>query len=350
MGNRGAGMNGNLPRASETHILIVCAVLLLIGGIFIGLAYSSETPVTKVGEITEDMSFSHIKIVGKVSDFPSYTTDKYELRSTIRFPLNDGTGTISVKLADTVTDVLLKTGNVPGYGQTVEVEGKLSVSEYSKSLTVINPQFLKILTKEEDYEELTDLSLLNSVASEGKLVKVTGKVKSFSNLGFAYSFNVTDGNGEVNVFFQKTFAMVFPQNFYELKGANLTVKGALKWYAQRNYWELLPTTWLDIKILNTAVEKYNSTAISDLLSNPTSNLNKLFRLENVTVVSVGQYNLTVSDGNYSLMVYSTTSISYWGDIKEGAIVVVQGKFVQYGSIYELKVGDNFSDYIMEVIA
>ncbi|MEM4294060.1 MAG: hypothetical protein QXJ27_07855 [Thermoplasmata archaeon] len=342
-------MNGNLPRASEAHILIVCAVLLLIGGIFLGLAYSSETPVTKVGEITEDMSFSHIRIVGKVSDFPSYTTDRYELRSTIKFPLNDGTGTISVKLADAVTDAVLKTGNVPGYGQMIEVEGKLSVSEYSKSLTVINPQFLKILTKEEDYEELTDLSLLSIVASEGKLVKVTGKVKSFANLGFAWSFNVTDGKGEINVFFQKTFGMICPQNFYELKGANLTVKGALKWYAQKSYWELLPTTWLDIKILNTSVERYNSTTISGLLANPASNLNKFFRLENVTVISVGQYNLTVSDGNYSLLVYSTIPINSWGDIRAGAMVVVQGKFVQYGHIYELKVGENFSDYILEVI-
>ncbi|MCX8173949.1 MAG: hypothetical protein N3F63_05015 [Thermoplasmata archaeon] len=342
-------MNGSLPKLSETHILVVCVVLLILGGVFLGLAYSSETPVTKVGEITEDMSFSHIRVIGKVSDFPSYTTDKYEQRSTIRFPLNDGSGTISVKLSDVVTDEVMKSGNVPGYGQTVEIEGKLSVSEYSKSVTVINPQFLKILTKERDYEELADLSLLNSVASEGKLVKVSGKVKSFANLGFAYSFNVTDGRGEVNVFFQKTFAMVFPQNFYELKGANLTVKGALKWYAQKNYWELLPTTWLDIKILNTTVEKYNSTTISTLLSNPATNLNKLFRLENVVVISVGQYNMTVSDGNNSLFVYSTTQISYWGNIKEGTKVILQGKFVQYGGIYELKVGDNFSDYILEVI-
>ncbi|MGC9061113.1 MAG: hypothetical protein ACP5JR_07795, partial [Thermoplasmata archaeon] len=259
-------MNGTLPRFSEKHVFVVCAVLLLLGAVFVALAYTSETPVTKIGEITEEMSFSHIKVRGRVSDFPSYTTDKYEQRSTIKFPVNDGTGTITVKLVDAVTDTLLKTGEIPGYGQTVEIEGKLSVSEYSKSLSVLNPLFVKILTKEEDYENISDLSMLNSIATESKLVKVSGSVKSFSNLGFAYSMNITDGKGEVNVFFQTTFAFISSQNPYELKGANVTVRGALKWYAQKNYWEILPTTWKDIQIWNTSVIKYNLTTITQLLS------------------------------------------------------------------------------------
>jgi len=335
----------NLPKASESHILIVCLILVIIGSAFLWLAYSSETPVMKIDEITEDLSFSHIRVVGKVADFPSYTTDKYEQRSTIKFPLNDGTGTLSVKLSDSVTDALLKNGNIPGYGQTVEVEGKLSVSEYSKSITVLRPEFLKILTKEEDYMPV-DLSLLPSIASEGKLVKITGSVKSFVNLGFAYSFNVTDGNGEVNVFFQTTFASIQPKNFYELKGANVSVRGALKYYAQKNYWEVLPTTWLDITIHSTKVERYALVSISELLTNPSAYLNKNYRLENVSVLALGQYNMTVTDGDYTLLIYSTTAMSYWGNLKPGMAVIIQGKFVQSGSTYVLKVGDNFSDYIL----
>jgi DNA/RNA endonuclease YhcR with UshA esterase domain len=341
-------MNGKLPEVTEKHLLVACVVIVLIGTVFIWLAYTSETTLTKIGDISEDMSFSHIKVRGKVSDFPSYSTDKYEQRTTIKFPINDGTGTMNVKLSDVVSDALLKAGTIPAYGQEVELEGKVSVSEYSKTLTVINPAYVKILTKEDDYV-LTNISLVPAVASEGKLIKVSGTVKSLSYLGFAYSFNVTDGYGEVNVFFQTTFANINAKNPYELKGANVTVKGALKWYAQKSYWEIMPTTWNDIEILSTPVERYALRSIGELLGAPGTYLNTSCRIENVSIAFIGTSNLTVTDGTNYLNIYSTVSITSWGNFKVGDKLLIQGKFTKYGDAYEIKVeSSNPSHYILEV--
>ena len=241
-------------RRIKNIVFVIAAVVLLIIGIFYVLfaIYSIETPVSSIGALTEDSDQLHVRVQGIVDDIPYYSQDKYETSLQLKFYVNDTTGRLAVKVNEYSTKKLIENKMVPGLGLRVDVEGKFRFST-SPYILVTNPDFVKIPEPHYTPVNISELSKDKNGTkfSYATLVEVSGVVSSATELkDFAVIIDVRSGDSKVTIFVPDAVIKLSGRDNYTppAKNLNVTVKGALEWYAEKSYWEIIPRLVTDIEI------------------------------------------------------------------------------------------------------
>jgi|GEM_PF-6734524 len=102
--------------------LVLGVVALLI---MWGIATTMEASVVKIGDIQRQNNMGIVKIIGMVNDAPRYYEREYGEIGTISFTVDDGTGIAQIRTYDTAATRMKQLGNIPAYGDNVELTGQV---------------------------------------------------------------------------------------------------------------------------------------------------------------------------------------------------------------------------------
>jgi len=347
-------------RVKEKTLVLMATFLVVIGGLLFVVAEMTQEPQPRtIASLGMDDMYDHVRIVGTVVSEPRFYPEKYDPQSgIIKFRVNDTTGELNVKLEKPVTKDVIKNNRVPGVGDIIDVRGTLYVGEGWMQITCITPEFLKV--KERDYQHMTIKQIKNSGRGdlrEYALVEVTGNITDVRDLGFAVSFRLTDAWGNyVTVFVRDTIIeLTSPTGKLDqvYNGVYATVKGALVWYSRygssSGYWEIVPTSAETIISHGPPPKmEYPHYTLEDLMKNPEENEGLLVKVTDLLVSDIQDYTFTIYDpsSGYNLTVYAEYGANITGNISIGAIVDIQGVFMKYYDMWELKVRAAGSDYIL----
>jgi len=357
-------------RISEKLMVVLALLLFVVGAVLIAAAAQvAEEPVRVISELTIDDAFAHVRLKGIVTDTPRYYPEPYDTtgtRGTIRFYLNDSTGQVLVKTAIPVTEDLINNSRVPALGDNVDVQGTLYVGDENfLSMNVITPKFFRIAPRVYTPMTIGDIDGADrSELPEYTKVEVTGTVGYVNALSWAFMFTLEDGQGsEVTVFMSFDIATMtnngnLPENVY--MDNTLTVRGALLWYDSNNDaydgWEIIPPSVAAVQSNGTAAGEtalYQTRTIDELMTQPDLYDNSLTKIIQCTVYSVSSNNefmVTDVTSVANLTIFVETGVEMDGleagqELKQGDVVNVQGKFINYNGIWEIKVRRNSQDFV-----
>jgi len=385
-------------RVKETTIVKVSTVVFaLLTVFFFVVAALWSTGVTKVEDINEENNFSILKIKGTVIDTPDYYPNAYDDSGTMRIWLNDTSGEIQVYFDEITTKTLIKNGEIPELGDTVEVMGRVSYSKDSDTMKIADIGISKrglsvsIDTAGNDEEVLpyrslsveneNNLEILKNVYTrllipdiagkgkdtyeDGKKVLVNGTVVSdLTNYSTAYVLTICDvSSGEkLIVYVPKDIVELSGIELYSeddviynmLAGSEVSILGSLTYYesaygSQYSKWELIPSSLGKAKKVSGRYcfeigKEGSGFSVDMLMSNP-----DIYKGEDVLIQGARLTEIDGKDyiedvgGQQQLLLFCYSGI---GDIPSGAIVDVKGEFTNYQGTWEIKIYE--SEDIQEV--
>ncbi len=311
-------------RVRVKSIYVAALVLLIIGASYGVLAYyGSEIPVTKIRDLGLKDNYNFIRIKGVVDGYPWVYENEYQVTS-FRFKVNDGTGSITVKLYSGAIERMMALGNVPEMGDTVDIKGTYLYS--SNSIVVNNPEYMVV--EKGDYREIS-LDELSSAPpwafTQGEKVVVRGNITGVS--GYSFGF-ICPMDEKVDI--------LIPRAFYSLKILNLSDMGSsvISLYGSLEFYRPIQPSpsyqVVDLPYLLNHTEEFNGTQIRITWAQV------LFKDEDSRTIEVE------SNGS-RINVYVRRGVRYYDP---GEYVEIQGKFIKYNGSWEISVSDSY-DYVSE---
>lgn len=356
-----------VTRVTERQLVSVACALLFIGMFFLAAAsVYSETRISTVDSLRESDNFRQIRVVGKVVDLVDYYPEKYDDTGTIRLLVDDGTGEINIRLVPSVSRHFIESGNVPGFGDTVDCEGALFVGDGGyMQIKVRDRNLFRILDVVPRNVTMADLVPADRNAFEvGDKVIIDGQIQGKYHLeGFAWILDLGDAEG-------RSVSLFVPESVTALSGeldlgslylSQVRVTGGLEWYDSGQSWEVIPSSIRDIRVLSPySGDSYVTLKAAEFLANASAYQNKFVQLDNVTVEwRYADYLFSVSDsttyGEISVFVDYDANAS--SGIDEGDLMHVRGWVTFYDENkngvpdegeWEIKVRALSSDYALRV--
>ncbi len=311
-------------RVKIKTIYVIALSLIILASAYGVLAYfGGEIPVTKIKDLGLTDNYNFIRIHGKIVGYPWVYENDYKVTS-FRFKVDDGTGTITVKLYGNVIKRMVEEGKIPAMGDVVDIKGTYMYN--SNSLVLNDVDYLII---EKPKSRAISIRNITSAApweySTGERVNVAGNITSVREFSFGFICSLDD-----------EFDVVIPRAYYSLNVLNLSalasgyvrIYGALQWYQPK-----APT------------DTYRTLSISQLVSSPERYNGTYVHIPWATVVSRNLENSTIYvESNGSIVrVYVRYGIKYYAP---GDHVEIQGRFVNYRGIWEISVTRK-SDFVSE---
>lgn len=379
-------------RVSEATIVKVSTVVFTIFTVFFFvLAVFWSADITKVEDIDEARNFEILRIKGTVIDSPDYYPNEYDDSGTMRVWINDTTGEIQIYFDEITTELLIESGEIPGLGDTVEAMGRVSYSKDSdtmkvsditisgdgisvsidtsgedaeiwayRSMSVENENNFEILGNNYQVVPISDIEGKGKNAfEERKKVLISGTVvSSVTNYDTAYQFTICD---ESSPGLEKLIVYV-PKDIVELSGVELesqedltynllagsrvSILGSMTYYESAygpmySKWELIPTSVGKAKQISGRYcfeieDEGTGFSVENLLSNP-----EIYEGEDVVIHSAvfierdGKTFIKDVGGTNELMVFCYDPL----DIADGAIVDLEGEFLDWEGTWEIKIYD-----------
>ncbi len=113
--------NPTIVRVKWGSLVLAVVALLIMWGI----STTMDATLIKVGDIQRQNNMGIVRIIGMVNDAPRYYERNYGDVGTISFVVDDGTGVAQIRTYDTAASRMRELGNVPAYGDTVELTGQV---------------------------------------------------------------------------------------------------------------------------------------------------------------------------------------------------------------------------------
>lgn len=183
--------------------LKVLSIILAVAGLALILiaAQSAQAPLAKVGDVYGNylMNYAVVRVEGNVSEVPSVSESGGKL--SIIFSVNDGTGSLDVRVYSPVAERMIREGKIPMPGDRVEAEVQLRVRE-TYTYGILNYLGgLKFIGKAYSPNPERVSSLDKSLSH--RYVMVEGMVEDSREVSRGLLFDVDTGGGKVTVLLPK---------------------------------------------------------------------------------------------------------------------------------------------------
>lgn len=224
---------GNKPRRKvDLRALALLSLALSVAGlvIIVALGQTASAPLAKISDVYGNflMNYATVRLQGKVSSMPY--VDNSTGRLTIRFEINDGTGSILLYIYQPVSITVLRQGKIPLPGDYVETEAQIRVRE-TFTYGIIQAADVLHVSKIEG-EPLAVNKLSPSMAET--LVRVMGVLKSSRVVGSGILLYIDTGEDTVDVLVPNFIQFVDPQKYADilaaLPGSVVEVRGIVYLY------------------------------------------------------------------------------------------------------------------------
>ncbi len=224
---------GSKPRKKiDLRVLALLSLALSIAGlaIIVALGQTASAPLAQISDVYGNflMNYATVRLQGKVVSMPY--VDNSTGRLTIRFEINDGTGSILLYIYQPVSITVLKQGKIPLPGDFVETEAQIRVRE-TFTYGIIQAADVLHISKIEG-EPLTVSKLSPSMAET--LVKVEGILKSSRVVGSGILLYIDTGEDTVDILVPNFIQFIDPQKYADilatLPGSVVEVKGVVYLY------------------------------------------------------------------------------------------------------------------------
>ncbi len=305
-------------------IYIIALSLIIIGSTYAVLAYTGgEVPITKIKDLGLTDNYNFIRLHGVVDSYPWVYENDYEVTS-FRFKLNDGTGTITIKLYSTVIKKMLEYNKIPEMGDIVDIKGTYLYS--SNSLVLNNIDYLTIEKREGT--EMKVERIVNAPPWElknGERVYVDGNITSVREYSFGFICSIDE-----------KLDLLIPRAYYSLNVLNISSLGSgyARIYGSLEFYRPIEPS-----------SSYEVVNLPEIMDNPEKYNGSSIRIPWAQVVEKNEEAKTIrvySNGSY-VDVYVRGGVRYY---YEGDYVEIQGKFINYRGVWEISVSRS-NDFVSE---
>ncbi len=311
-------------RVKIRTIYIIAISLVVLASTYGVLAYyGGEVPITKIKDLGLTDNYNFIRLHGKVDGYPWVYENDYKVTS-FRFKLDDGTGTVTIKLYGDVIKRMVNAHKIPAMGDTVDIKGTYMYS--SNSLILNNIDYLTI-----ERPEHKEVSLKNIVEAapwdykNGEKVYVNGNITSIREFSFGFVCTIDE-----------KFDILIPRAYYSLNVINMSEMGSsyVQFYGALQFYQPKQPS-----------DTYRVVNLPDLLSNAESYNGTFIRVPWAKVVDRNLLTKTIivySNGS-EIPVYVRNGVKYY---TPGDHVEIQGRFVNYKGTWEISVSHR-NDFVSE---
>ena len=307
MGGNGSDSNGKEKRLyyhglKETKrmnvsLLKYISVLISVLGVALMLifAQAAEAPAVKISDAYGNymMNYAVVKVTGTVVSVPRVSESGGKL--SLSFSVNDGTGTLDVRVYDPLASEMLKEGKLPFPGDNVSLEVQLKVREtytygilqylgglkFISRMNTSTPEHVRSLTKD-----------LN-----GRFVALGGVVSEVRNVSSGVLMTVDTGEDRVTVLVPAV--LLLSNNFTVERGDMFHGSGLV--YLYHGSPELIVRSLGDVEI--ESASEAPEVSFGEVPTLVGSMVSVEGRLETISYES-GLYAVTLSNGSASLTVLS----------------------------------------------
>ena len=305
-------------------IYIVALSLIIIGSTYAVLAYTGgEIPITKIRDLGLTDNYNFIRLHGVVDGYPWVYENDYEVTS-FRFKLNDGTGTITVKLYSNMIKRMLEYHKIPEMGDVVDIKGTYLYS--SNSIVLNNIDYLTI--EKPTSRGMDTKHIVNSAPwdlKDGERIYVDGNITSVREYSFGFICSIDE-----------KLDLLIPRAYYSLDILNLSSLGSgfVRIYGSLQFYRPIEPS-----------SSYSVVDVPELVNNPEKYNGSYVRVPWAQVIQKDEDAKTIkvySNGSY-ISVYVRDGVRYYD---EGDYVEIQGKFVNYHGVWEISVSGG-NDFVSE---
>ena len=394
-------------RVKETTLIKYSMIFIVLAVVYFIIAATMEPGITDIEDVKEGDKYSLMRFKGTVVETPKYYPVKYEEFGTMKLVINDTTAEMTVYFDSSTTKYLIESGNVPAFGDEVDVMGSVSyrkmhatmVDDYTiskngfgfyltdvvksqeprRSVSVSTEDNIEIAKNEYKKMKFSSVNELNITRDKYKKVMASGTVVSeITNFSSAYQFTIGDlvSGDKILVYIPKDVIELSGIELYSeddpvqnlTPGSEITILGALEYYKSDydtkdttySKWELIPTSLGRKKKISGRYcfeigKKGPGFSVDMLLSNPDVYKDEQVKLEGVTL-DKEDYDLCLkgSSSDEPIILYIPNyfkndhpDLLY--DYEDGDTVDIKGQFIYYeeGNKWEIKLSKDYH-YIREV--
>ncbi len=311
-------------RVKIRTIYVIAISLAIIASAYGVLAYyGGEVPVTKIKDLGLTDNYNFIRLHGKVDGYPWVYENDYEVTS-FRFKLNDGTGTVTIKLYGDVIKRMVEMKKIPAMGDTVDIKGTYMYS--SNSLILNNIDYLKI--ERPEHRSIRIDEVINAAPwyyKNGEDVFVDGNITSVREFSFGFICTIDE-----------KFDVLIPRAYYSLGIMNMSDIGSsyVQFYGALQFYQPLQPS-----------DTYKVVDLPNLMEKPSTYNGSYVRITWAKVIERNVLNNTIivySNGS-SVPVYIRNGVKYYAP---GDHVEIQGRFINYKGTWEISVSHK-NDFVTE---
>jgi DNA/RNA endonuclease YhcR with UshA esterase domain len=219
-----------MPHAPELKLGRILALIMTIAGlIMIGMYASIEpAPNVRIADLGPTYSNANLIIKGNITNIDYYEPDDGSWKS-LRFTVDDGSGSIEVKAYTETIDKMIFSGNTPALGETCSVRGSFYIRGDEKYILLGNNEYF--ITSREINHFLNASTLASLYSSKpqqyrGDWAQLNGTITYIGNDGVYF-----DLDNSVRIYFPE-YVRVFSINstFTFIEGDRVSIEGIIHDY------------------------------------------------------------------------------------------------------------------------
>ena len=242
---------GAKPRRKvNLKLLAAVSVVLSVAGlaVIVALGQAAQAPLVRISDVYGNflMNYATVRVRGKVTSIPY--VDNSTGRLLIRFPVDDGTGSMLLYIYSPLSAEALRRGLIPLPGDVVDAEVQVRVRE---TFTYGIVQALSAFRIERVGGEPIPVKTLKPGMAE-TLVVVEGEAARIREVGSGVLIDLDTGAGTVEVLVPKFISFMDRRLYGELAslqpGARLRVTGVVYLYKGSSP-EVVPRRPGDVEVL-----------------------------------------------------------------------------------------------------
>jgi len=281
------------------YISIIIAVLGV--ALILIAAQSAQAPMAKVSDVYGNylMNYAVVRVKGNVTSVPYVSESGGKL--SITFSVNDGTGSIDVRVYSPLAEKLIRAGKIPFPGDRIEAEIQLRVRETYTYGMLQYLDGLKFISKAYSSNPPKVTTLTEKMANE--YVYTEGFVTSINNVSSGILMNVDTGQGEVTVLLPRILLVTEKAPEVAL-GDQVKVAGVVYLYKGSSP-EIVVRDLKDFTVVG--AQQVQQVSLSELSSHVGETVSIEATLEKISYES-GKYLVTVSDGQTSAVLYTSREV------------------------------------------
>ena len=281
------------------YVSLVIAVLGV--ALILIAAQSAKAPMAKISDVYGNylMNYAVVRVEGNVVSVPYVSESGGKL--SVTFSVNDGTGSIDIRVYSPVAEKLIKEGKVPFPGDRIEAEIQLRVRETYTYGMLQYLDGLKFISKAYSPNPPKVTTLTEKMANE--YVYTEGLVTSLNNVSSGILMEVDTGSGRVTVLIPKVLLVIGNTPKVAL-GDQVKVAGVVYLYKGSSP-EIVVRDLKDFTVVG--AQQVPQVSLDELKDHVGETVSVEATLEKITYKS-GQYLVTVSDGDVSAVLYTSRDV------------------------------------------
>ncbi|EEB73572.1 DNA-binding protein [Thermococcus sp. AM4] len=281
------------------YVSLVIAVLGV--ALILIAAQGAQAPMAKISDVYGNylMNYAVVRVEGNVVSVPYVSETGGKL--SVTFSVNDGTGSIDIRVYSPLAEKLIEEGKVPFPGDRIEAEIQLRVRETYTYGMLQYLDGLKFISKAYSSNPPKVTTLTEKMANE--YVYTEGLVTSLNNVSSGILMEVDTGSGKVTVLIPKVLLVVGKAPEVAL-GDQVKAAGVVYLYKGSSP-EIVVRDLKDFRVMG--AQQVPQVSLNELKDHVGETVSVEATLEKITYKS-GQYLVTVSDGGVSAVLYTSRDV------------------------------------------